>query len=98
MSDFEKELLEDIEVNKKFINKNEDEEKLVNNTEIILYIFVVLGIIAFIIGACSNEEAPAIIGATIVVSSIINFKVLIPLFRVLANISRNLRELNNKKD
>jgi membrane-bound ClpP family serine protease len=78
--------------------KKDAESKLLSNSQIVQYIFIAIGVILFLIGASENENTPAVIGVAIIVITLLNFAILIPLFKVLVNISRNLKELNKKNN
>ena len=78
--------------------KDNSESRLIANSQIVKYIFIAIGVILFLIGASNNENFPAIIGVTIIVITLLYFAILMPLFKVLVNISRNLKEINKKLD
>lgn len=79
--------------------KNEDEKKeeqLINNTRIVEFVFIILGLVLIILGKGEKEELLTIFGYITIITTILNFAILLPFFKVIASISRNLRKINKQ--
>lgn len=76
----------------------DDEDKLVDNAQILFVTILIIGGLLAFIGFADEKGAIGIIGIVLIVGSVINYAIIIPLFKVIANISRNLKEINKKLD
>ena len=79
------------------INGLKDAEYAITERPLILTIVLCLiGLILFTYGKMEDEEIFDYIGIILFVSTIIWYLIIAPLFKVIAGISKNLRELNSK--
>lgn len=76
----------------------DDEDKLVDNAQILFAIILIIGGVLAFIGFADGKGAIGIIGIVLIVGSVTNYAIIIPLFKVIANISRSLKELKKDKD
>lgn len=76
----------------------DDEDKLVDNAQILSAIILIIGGVLAFIGFADEKGAIGIIGIVLIVGSVIDYAIIIPLFKVIANISRSLKELKKAKD
>ncbi|MBQ2046106.1 MAG: hypothetical protein II260_02850 [Muribaculaceae bacterium] len=84
---------------KYYIPKDDDcENQLLENTKFAKWGMLAIGALLFGIALSIKNDILIAISIAMIVVVVINFAILIPLFKVLVNISRNLKELIKKKD